>query len=337
MKPIMEVWRDEYIKFDSTYLNHVDKFITYLKLPGVDKANQPTSIVLKDLDNCVGHYVEKGNINSVNSMQSHLESIKAFYNYLINCGYLDRNIVQAASYAKFKDELTEKYNLKECVEREWIQDDDIKLILDRIDNYFYVTDYQILGKSKKERFIHWLCLRLYIKICLLAPAKKSLLLNIKIEDFSNDFRYININQINIKIPNGLRNNIIFTLDFLTDNGYREYLPTDRLFEYIGKVGGEIDKKGTSLNRWFCAFLKEYNILDIPQDNNSYSVELLGNTTLYNMVVQGTNPYYISQISGITISSLESKYYSRIKQIDSLQNVHTELNNSISRCEFYHYI
>ena len=51
-------------------------------------------------------------------------------------------------------------------------------------------------------------MRLYIKLTLIAPAKKSVICNLKFSDFSEDYRMVIVNKTSIRIPNGLRNNIL---------------------------------------------------------------------------------------------------------------------------------
>ncbi len=338
MKKIMQVWQQEYLSVESTYKNHVDKFITFLDLPEIDKLNQPATISKIDVENCVAFYVKEGNIGSIGSLSNHLESIKAFYKYLIKRGYVENNVVPLTTFSDFKEKLAKKHNLKKRVEREWLQDDDIKLILDTMDTYFDSTTYKSLGKEPKERYIYWLCLRVYLKISLIAPAKKSTLIAIKFSDFSNDYRTLKIHEINIKIPNSLRNNIKYTISFVQSIKNRGFENNDRLFEFIsGHVGSEKDKTGSKLNNWLCYFLQQNNILDVPGEDTSFPVEVVSNTTLYNMVKNGTNPYYISLISGIGISSLEKKFYKKIESLTYETNALLELNNSIAQCDYYQYI
>ena len=81
MKSIMEQFRDDYYNsFGKKYENHVNKFIEYLR--NIGKLNTPTTIDLNDVKNCVKHYSDVGKINYRASMESHLESIKSFYDYL---------------------------------------------------------------------------------------------------------------------------------------------------------------------------------------------------------------------------------------------------------------
>lgn len=105
---------------------------------------------------------------------------------------------------------------------------------------------------------------------------------------------------------------------------------DSLFKFVD----EEKFQNTELNRWFCNFLKEYDIIDIQPEKSSYSVEAIMNTAIYNMVQNGSNPAVIAKINGTLISTLEKKYYSNgmgIKDIDIL------VNHEICKNSYYNYI
>ncbi|MEG0654917.1 MAG: hypothetical protein RR463_07665 [Hydrogenoanaerobacterium sp.] len=81
----MEQFRSDYYgSFGTKYENHVNKFIEYLR--SIDKLNAPTTIRLSDVKDSVKYYSDIEKINYRASMESHLESIKSFYNYLRKSG-----------------------------------------------------------------------------------------------------------------------------------------------------------------------------------------------------------------------------------------------------------
>lgn len=337
MKPIMQFWKEEYLNQERKYENHVSKFIYYLMLPTVDKVNKPAAVDTTDLVRCIGYYVKLEKINSVKSMESHLESVKAFYKYLISCKYVVENIVPSVDYAKFKSDLSKKYDLKESVAREWFSDDEIKTILDKIDDYFAKSQYDSLGKEGKDRYFHWSCVRIFIKLSLIAPAKKSILISSTFGNFSQEFRSIVVNSVTIKIPNGLRYNIIDALSFIQNTMKKQYKKNDNFFHYLSdKIGGESDPKGTMLNQWFCSFLRVNDVLDIPQNVKSYPVDTIANTTIHNMIKNGTNPAHISKIAGISMGSLE-KYYEDNVLLENYISTESLLNNEIAKCDYYNYV
>jgi site-specific recombinase XerD len=113
MSTEMEKWRDLYFKDKGTsYRNHVNKFIDYLKYIG--KADTPNNITIDDVRNCVGHYVKFGTILSVSSMELHLESLKNFYDYLLNIGK-SKDIFSQMNYEEYKSNLSEQFQLIEKI------------------------------------------------------------------------------------------------------------------------------------------------------------------------------------------------------------------------------
>ena len=339
----MEIWKDEYLLFDNKYENHVNKFIAYLKLDDVNKSNTPAYVSIEDIDNCIGHYNKIGKIQSVLSMANHLEAIKAFYAYIIRKGYVKSDVFQNVDYADFKEKLTIKYSLKAPKKREYLHNEIICEILKNIDNYFYTTNFDDLTEKKRLTYLNKMSLRVFIKLGLIAPAKKNVILKIAIKDFYDDFRFLTINNVKIRIPNSLRNNIISALKLKKELSAVTYDDNTLLFNYLVYGETKISTKrhkytlDTKFNEIFCTFLKQHDILDISQDKTTYSVEVIMNTTIHNMVKNGVNPYYISKISGITIGVLENKYYKEKECINYSVNVDKEINYEIAKSDYYNYI
>lgn len=240
----------------------MERFVFYLVENNF--ADAPSEINKEHLEGSVEYWVNEGNIRYYNSLSNHLESIKAFYNFLIWKGKVRENIVPAVNYAEYKRYLADKFKLKDGAEREWLENEDIKNILDKLDAYFEITDYYSLKKQESDRYVYRMALRIYLKICLIAPAKKNVLYNLKLKDFQNEFRSVNVNGINILIPNGLRYNIIHTLKFIKETFQCIPDKNDYIFPFINERAGTRDSqgKGTKLNSCLAYFLKEYDFLDI---------------------------------------------------------------------------
>lgn len=329
-KNIMETWADLYLKADSTYSNHVNKFINFIK--SVDKGDKPTNITIEDVISCIGYYNNLGVINAEKSMESHLESIKAFYKFLVEKAYASDIFSTVSDFQQFKQQIISKFSLNEPVEREYLNNLVIKDILDKIDTYFENTSIEYLaGTNLRKRFFNYLCLRLFIKLTLLAPAKKGVICKLTKNSFENDFRILNINSVKINIPNGLRKDLKETITIISKEKNRIFNNDDNLFKFID----EYNFVNSDLNTWFFNFLEEFKIFDLTPDKDSYSVEVIMNTTIYNMVKNGTNPALIAKISGTSISSLENKYYkNKLYPIDSIDVL---INNEISKVEYYNYL
>ena len=332
-KNIMENWAALYLNFDNTYSNHVNKFIDYIK--SINKGDKPTSITIDDVIDCIGYYNNLGIINAEKSMESHLESIKAFYKFLVDKAYTEDIFSKIPDFQLYKQQIVAKFNLKEPIKRESFNNINIKKILTNIDIYFEETSFNLLNSTnQKKRFFNYLALRLFIKITLLAPAKKKVICNLKKSSFENDYRILNINNVKVNIPNGLRRDLKETIIFITNEKKRNFNENDNLFQFID----ENNFANSDLNTWFYNFLKEFDIIDSLSDKDAYSLEMLMNTTISNMVNNGTNPALIAKVNGTTISSLESKYYKDKENIIFInQDTNTLINNEISRVEYYHYL
>lgn len=332
----LETWANEYFKENSKYKKQVSSFVEYLKAPNVNRIEQLASISGDDVEEFVGYSKQ---IKFIDTMASYLEGIKSFDDFLFSKKYRNQYIIpRGDAYGEWKSKIALKFGLKERVEREYLSNPDIKNILDTIDDYFWHTKYDELSSESRDRFIYWLCLRVYIKICLLAPAKKSVLFSLAFNDFSTNFRTVSVNGIKIKIPNGLRTNILQSLEIIKGITRKHWRDNDYFFEYFTfAVKGKKENIQTTLNAKFCKFLKDYKLLDIEDAKTSFPLEVLSNSTIYNMIEHGTNPYYISQITGTSIGRLESKFYSKLKDITYEVNAEREINISIARCDYYQYI
>lgn len=332
----LEQYFEKFISKDNTYETQVGNFIRFLKTPESNKIDNPNHIKKEDIDQFIGSSPQ---IKYIDTMASYLEGIKAFDAFLFSNGYTGSYIVPKDSdYGDFKKELAEKYNLKERVERDYLDSAVVQNILNSLDEYFMYITYDTLGKEAKERYIYWLCLRVYIKISLLAPAKKATLLSLTFSNFDTKFRTVTVNGVLIKIPNGLRYNILESLEFVKKISGMTYQTSDFFFEYYTvAVKGKKDIIGTTLNAKFCKYLKDNNLIEIENDKTSYSLEVLSNTTIHQMILNGTNPYYISQITGISIGQLASKYYNQIEDISIKISAESEINKSIASCDYYQYL
>ena len=329
-KNIMDKWSELYLKEENRYRNHVVKYINYIT--SISKADKPTNITIEDVVGSIGYYNHLGKINTEKSMENHLESVKAFYKYLVGKSYTLDVFSSISDYQEFKARIIEQFNLKEVKERESFEDGIIREILERLDYYFetnLLKDLKSINVTK--RFFHYLVLRIFIKLTLVAPAKKGVICNLKKCDFDSDFRSLSVNGVNIVIPNSLRRDLRNSIEYVKEFKSRGLSDEDYLFKFLD----EDNFQNTDLNAWFCNFLKEYDIIDIPEEKSTYSVEAIMNTAIYNMVRNSVNPALIARINGTSISNLEKKYYkSELGQIDDIDKL---INYAISKNDYYSYI
>lgn len=333
----LEIWANDYFRTNSTYKKQVSALIDYLKLPTVNRINQVASISKTDVEEFVGSSPQ---IKNIDTLSSYLEGIKSFDDFLVNNNYRSQYMIPRGNqYGEWKSSLASTFGFKERVEREYLPDCEIKSILNTLDSYLSESNYQHLGLRARDYFVYLLCLRIYIKLCLIAPAKKAVLFDLRFENFTSDFKVVQINSVEIKITNGLRANILQTLDIVQEVTKTLRKDSDNFLEYFATaVNSKKKNLRTALNGKFYIFLKDNNLMSgLEKTKKSFPLEVLSNSTIRNMIIRGTNPLYISQISGIGISQLENKFYSKLSDLTLNSTASNEINFSIACCDYYQYI
>ncbi|MGL4569653.1 MAG: hypothetical protein ACRCVJ_01145 [Clostridium sp.] len=331
----MEKWRENYFNdIGKKYRNHVNKFIDYLKK--IDKSDTPNNITIQDVTGSVGYYVKLGSIQSISSMELHLESLKNFYDYLLNIGK-SNDIFSQMNYEEYKRSLADKFQLAEKVTRGTFSIETMKDILSKLDNELG-KDYNTLkGKQVQKKYIHTMALNLFIKLTLVAPAKRRVIGNIKYSSFDEELRKLSINSIEISIPNSLRRDLINAINLRYRLSNEEIKPDDNIFKYIVKSTFTEE----NVNQWFCSFIKRNNIVEIDDINNkskTYAIEPIMKTAISNLVKESTNLAYISKISGIKISSLEETYYKELFEMTHRQpSIGEAIDWEIRKSGYYSYI
>ncbi|MBW7475678.1 hypothetical protein K0T92_13070 [Paenibacillus oenotherae] len=146
---LLEQWKEEYLSNNETYSNHVTKFVRYIT--SIGKGNQPIGIGKDDVVECIGYYNQQGKIKTISTMESHLESIKAFYKYLVGRKYADDIFNNIASFQDFKDKITNRYNLTNPKNREYWEESELVDILEAIDGYFERTNLSEVTKVNERK------------------------------------------------------------------------------------------------------------------------------------------------------------------------------------------
>lgn len=296
----------------NAYKNHCNKFLEYLKV--YKKEDSPVTITKEDLVNCMGYYSQRKKINTVGSMSSHLESIKAFYDQMHQKGKLQNIFNTIPNYEQFKNDISKTYGLAEIQERDILP---IETILEMLE---YLED------NKKSLDNDLKLIKIFIKINLLAPAKRKVIADIKFKDFKDNFRVLNINNVDIDITNSLRRDILEAIDDI-DASYEE---EDRLFEYICTF------KKYSHGVFNYPLYKLLKIIgyDVPDEKDSFPVESIMNTAIIEMIKNNTNPLLICKINGVSLSRIGDKiekYGAEIKDYSIL------INREIMQAEYYKYL
>lgn len=296
----------------NTYKNHCNKFLEYLKIH--NKEDSPVNITKEDLVNCIGYYSQRKKINTIGSMSSHLESVKAFYDQMHKRGKLQNIFNTIPNYEQFKNDISNRYNLAEIQERDILPIDTILEMLEYLEE-----NKKILDNDLK-------LIKIFIKINLLAPAKRKVIADIKFRDFKDNFRVLTINDVDIDITNSLRRDIVDSINDIQDR----YKAEDRFFEYICTF------KKYSHGIFNYPLYKLLKIIgyDVPEDKDSFPVEAIMNTAIIEMIKNNTNPLLICKINGVSLSRIGDKiekYGAEVKEYSML------INREIMQAEYYKYV
>ena len=334
----MERFRDMYfedcielLKNKHSYRKHVDKFIDYLKVAGLE--NRPKVIDKNIVEDCIGYYrIEKGELNTRSTMEAHLEALKSFCDYLSRTDKLP-DIFTDYDYKDYKEAIVKKYDLSEPVERGSFNCDELIEILASTEELIEQSTEEKSGIRDEERYLQRIIMRLFIKITLIAPAKRKVIGQIKINDLEENFKILNINKIRINIPCGLSRDIIQAIQYAEDRNGKQVEKADRIFEFIYRYKGKFTDE--SLNTWFLNLLQDIGYIE-KTNRRTYPVEPIRNGAISIMVDNMVNPLFISKITGIGFSRLETQYYGTMKS-EYKDYLNKNINKAIAQSEYYSYI
>lgn len=342
MYDVMVKYRDQFyqersdiVEKSHVYRNHINKFIEYLSRPEVNLADSPTMIDKHTVEKCIGYYHEKGEINTRTTMESHLESLKKFYIYLSETGKSKDIFAEITNYGEYKNNIVTRFGLSEPNERGYYSSQEIKELLLVLDNAIESHREETAGIREEERYLQRIILRLFIKITLIAPAKRSVIINLKKSDIKESYKRLYINNVNINVPNGLTRDIKHAIAEGEKRNGVNIKEDDNLFEYIYRYRGKFS--GEKLNAWLCNVVQDFGLLDRSEDKKSLAVEPIRNTAIKMMVDNMINPVLISKISGITLAMIESTYYSKGWEVKYEEDLDRSINRAIAQNDYYCYI
>ena len=165
----------------------------------------------------------------------------------------------------------------------------------------------------------------FFKITLLVPAKRKVIANLKVKDFSDNFELLYSNGIKIKLPRALSQDIKRELKKID----KEICGEDLFFELFCSCKYSENVFNTPL---YYA-LRETGY-DVPEDKDTFSVECIRNTEIVNLAVNGANPYLITRLTGLSLGSLDVLLRRFEVNIDEQSNINEMINREISKYQFY---
>lgn len=310
----IRMYRDNFIEsmeLEYLYINHTLKFVEYIEQIGM--GDKVAAIKPEHLKNSIKYFHENGAIQTVSTMNNHLNAIKRFFVFLFKSGITKENIFnQISDYEVFKKEIVAECQLKPISERGYLDNDQIEELLD----YF---------NSKSKKYSNMTMMGFFFKITLLVPAKRKVIAGLKVSDFSEDFDIVTVNGISIRLPRALSLDIKNEIKHVS----RIIKKDDFFFElFCGCKYSE-----NVFNTPFYHALKEIGY-EVPKEKDTFPVECIRNTAIVNLAIGGASLYLISQLSGLSLSGLDnllSKY-----KVDIAERTVTNslINQEISKYQFY---
>ena len=314
----LRMYREDYIKdndLEYMYINHTEKFVNFMEQE--DYGDKIFEIQIQQLEDSVANCNKNGDIKRISTMENHLNAIKNFFVYLHKNGKADNIFNRITDYDKFKQKIILDNNLKPTSTRGYIDEDQIKELLD----YF---------NSFPTKPVNMTMMGFFFKITLLVPTKRQVISNLKVSDFSENFSIVKINDFSIKLPRALSLDIRREISKANKN-----ISESSLFFEIFFNSKKYNEN--VFNTPFYYALKQIGY-DLPTNKSpSFSVECIRNTGIINLTSNGTNPYLIARLTGLSLSGIDKLLKTFKIDIDDKKS-----NNSIDEvinteiCKFKYY-
>ena len=88
------MYRENFIASDDLeylYINHSLKFVEYIEQ--IEMGDKIAAITPKHLKNSIRYYNENGTIQTISTMNNHLNAIKKFFVFLFKAGIIKENML----------------------------------------------------------------------------------------------------------------------------------------------------------------------------------------------------------------------------------------------------
>ncbi len=322
------------IEKDNKYENALRTFLNYLIENGL--SDYCFDLSLRDIDKYFESLI-KVKIDSPSTLNSHIAGLTSLFVYLMENYFNFRELHAYINTPQFKNKILEKIDTgskKSVIPINLLTD-----VLSKIEKYLEGD----LTSQKDKKIYDVLIARLYIKLSLLIPLKASEIITLQIGDVkSESFREIYFNNITIKIPNGVRTEIINTVNFAEMRYDLKYVNSISLFEFLYNATNQRSstmKISETLIRTYkiigaSAMLETYK--SGTKNISLYPPESYKKTAILEMLNKGVNIVYLRQLTGLDINSLISDY-----DIDSpVSDVDVKsynINSGTINTEYYAYL
>lgn len=328
---------EEFLHVDDKYRLQIENFRYYLvKFKLTDKV---FNLYESNIDDFFQYAIEK-NIGTTSQLVSHIAALKSLFNYFIDNNLKFSDLNGYISNPAFK----EKYShmVDEVRNKDILPIELINKILRTMDTFISNKEKGVFrNQSEEAAYFHVLIARLFIKISILLPLKTSKILEIQLGDvYSDEWREIYWVGIKIKVPNNLRKDIVYTLDYVHTKFGKKYTDKDKIFEFLYSCEGK--KISTdSINATLPRVYKRLNLSEMlvttlkgKKNQYRYPAESFKKTAITNMLRNGVNIVYLIKLTGLDAQALLVDFdYDNLFDWDVSRNI----NNSLLACDYYEYL
>lgn len=127
----IRMYRNKFIgssDLEYLYINHSLKFVEYIEQIGM--GDKIVEIKSEQLRNSVKYYHVRGDIQTVSTMNNHLNAIKRFFVFLFEEGIAENIFSQISDFDVFKQGIIDECNLRPTSVRGYFESDQIRELLD---------------------------------------------------------------------------------------------------------------------------------------------------------------------------------------------------------------
>ncbi len=327
----------EFLHKDSTYKQQIENFQAYLKKYKLE--DRVFNLYETNIDDFF-EYAFEHNIGTDAQLTSHIAALKSLFGFLIDKKQKFSDLNGYISTTSFKEKYLERVD--RSFSKKFLPMTLINKVLFTLDLYIEKNkEGNFLKHNDETLYLDALIARLFIKISLILPLKTTQLLDVSLGDVrSESFRFVLYNDVMIKIPNNLRKDILFTVEYVEKKYGNIYTADDKIFVYLYSAA---NKKGQreGINNTLPRVYEHLGLDEMlemictgKKNRYLYPAESYKKTAIYSMLVNGANIVFLVKLTGLDIQTLLSDF-----KYDSLniKNVNSNLNSSLLLCDYYEYL
>lgn len=230
---------NEYLKTDSNYKKQIEIFKEFKKEHNLE--DRFFYLYETNIDEFFEYALEK-NIGTESPLTSHIAALKGLFGFLIanNLKFAELNgYIGSTTFRKKFFDKVEKTTSKNVLSKEMLSN--ILYTLDKfVDEH---KDGQFKNQTEEDAYFDAIIAQLFIKISLLIPLQTTQVLKLELGDVRDyEFRNVVYNDIIIKLPNNLRKDIIYAVEYAEQKYGKLYKTIDKIFEFLYRCAGKKGKR-----------------------------------------------------------------------------------------------